>query len=408
MKIALVTQYFWPESFTINEIVQVLVEQGHTVEVFTAKPNYPDGDIFPGYSAKGVTQENYIGGVQVNRVPLSPRGQGGAKNLIKNYLSFVINGVRYFPKMTKDKEFDVIFVFTLSPITSVLPAIWLKWKMRKHLAIWVLDLWPESLSATGYVKNKFALKIVEQLVKFIYACSDTILVQSHAFIDAVGKYADKKKIIYYPNSYLEPEVCVDNDVSQELLTTLENNFCVVFAGNLGKAQSLPTLVDAAEKLRDLSNFKLILLGSGSMSSWLEEQITQRNLSNLVLPGRFPAEQMPAYFNKARCLLVSLGKDDILAKTVPAKIQSYLAAGRPILASIDGEAAKVVDASGAGYSSAAEDVDGLVQNILKMYHLSDSERAEMGKRGREYFLENFEMHKQVTNLINILQERISNK
>ncbi|PMC15693.1 glycosyltransferase family 4 protein [Oligella urethralis] len=406
MKIALITQYFWPESFTINEIVEVLVEQGHTVEVFTAKPNYPDGDIFPGYSAKGVIQEDFIDGVQVNRVPLTPRGQGGARNLIKNYLSFVINGVRYFPKMAKGKEFDVIFVFTLSPITSVLPAIWLKWRMRKHLAIWVLDLWPESLSATGYVKNKLALKIVEQLVKFIYACSDTILVQSHAFVDAVGKYANKNKIIYYPNSYLEPEVLVDNDVSQDLLATLESNFCVVFAGNLGKAQALRTLVDAAEKLSDLPNFKLVFLGSGSMMSWLEEQKTQRNLSNLVLAGRFPANQMPVYFSKAGCLLVSLGKDDILAKTVPAKIQSYLAAGQPILASIDGEAAKVVNASGAGYSSDAEDVDGLVQNILKMYNLSENERKKMGMRGREYFLENFEMHKQVANLINILQERIS--
>lgn len=405
MKIALVTQYFWPESFTINEIVKVLVEQGHTVEVFTGKPNYPDGEVFSGYTANGVSSEFFADKVKVNRVPLSPRGKSGAKNLIKNYLSFVKNGIRYFPSMAKGKEFDVIFVFTLSPITSVLPAIWLKWRLRKHLAIWVLDLWPESLSATGYVKNKFALKIVEQLVKFIYARTDTILVQSHAFVDAVSQYADKKKIFYYPNSYLEPETPTTDEVSQELIEVLEQNFCVVFAGNLGKAQALSTLIDAAEKLKDLPNFKLVLIGSGSMSEWLEEQKERRDLNNVMLPGRFLPEQMPVYFELAECLLVSLGKDDILAKTVPAKIQSYLAAGKPLLASIDGEAAKVVEASEAGYSSAAEDVDGLVHNIRKVYSASEADRLKMGSKGREYFLENFEMRKQVTNLVDILQARI---
>ena len=406
MKIALVTQYFWPESFTINEIVKVLVEQGHTVEVFTGKPNYPEGEIFPGYASEGVAREIFADNVPVNRIPLAPRGKSGAKNLIKNYLSFVINGLRYFPGMAKGKDFDVVFVFTLSPITSVIPAIWLKWRLRKHLAIWVLDLWPESLSATGYVKNKFALKVVEQLVKLIYACSDTILVQSQAFIGAVGRYAKNNKIIYYPNSYLEPELESVTATSQELLNILDENFCLVFAGNLGKAQALPTLLDAAERLRDLNNFKLVLIGSGSMSEWLKEQKELRKLDNVVLPGRFPPEHMPTYFAKAACLLVSLGKDDILAKTVPAKVQSYLAAGKPLLASIDGEAALVVEASGAGFSSAAEDADGLVNNILRVYHLSDEKRQEMGRQGREYFLDNFEMRKQVTNLVNILQSRIS--
>ena len=405
MKIALVTQYFWPESFTINEIVKVLVEQGHTVEVFTGKPNYPDGEIFPGYSAEGCTQETFAEKVAIYRVPLSPRGKSGAINLIKNYLSFVINGVRFFPKMAKEKDFDVIFVFTLSPITSVIPGIWLKWRLRKHLAIWVLDLWPESLSATGYVKNRFALKIVEQMVKAIYACTDTILVQSNAFIEAVGKYANRKKIFYYPNSYLEPNLEAQ-DASSELCEVLENNFCVVFAGNLGKAQSLPTLVDAAEQLKDLDDFKLVLIGSGSMSGWLEEQKKQRNLDNLILAGRFPPEHMPIYFARAKCLLVSLGKDDILAKTVPAKVQSYLAAGKPLLASIDGEGAQVVESSGAGFSSRAEDTQGLVNNIRRMHQLTDEQREAMGQSGREYFLEHYEMHKQVRNLVEILESRLS--
>ncbi len=405
MRIALVTQYFWPESFTINEIVSVLEEQGHTVEVFTGKPNYPDGVTFPGYTSEGVQVETFAKSVSVNRAPLRPRGKSGAKNLIKNYFSFIWNGLRYFPSFAKGKEFDVIFVFTLSPITSVIPAIWLKWRMKKHLAIWVLDLWPESLSATGYIKNKFALKLVEQLVKGIYACSDTILVQSHAFIEAVGKYANKSKVFYYANSYLEPKVNERENVSAELCNTLENHFSVVFAGNLGKAQALPTLLDAAEQLRDLPDFKLVLIGSGSMSEWLSEQKELRGLDNVMLAGRYPSSHMPAYFEKAACLLVSLGKDDILARTVPAKVQSYLAAAKPLLASIDGEAARVIHEAGAGLASEAENADELAKNIRTMYYLSTDERLAMGHNARRYFLEHYEMHQQVRKLIDLLQSRI---
>lgn len=405
MKIALVTQYFWPESFTINEIVSVLEEQGHTVEVFTGKPNYPEGVIFPGYTSEGEQVEMFADSIQVNRAPLLPRGKNSAKKLIKNYFSFVWNGLRYFPRFAKGKEFDVIFVFTLSPITSVIPAIWLKWRMKKHLAIWVLDLWPESLSATGYVKNKLVLKLVEQLVKGIYACADTILVQSHAFIEAVGKYADKRKIFYYANSYLEPQAEEKPEVSAELCKTLENHFSVVFAGNLGKAQALPTLLDAAENLRDLPDFKLVLIGSGSMSDWLKEQKESRSLDNVILVGRYPSSHMPAYFAKAACLLVSLGKDDILARTVPAKVQSYLAAAKPLLASIDGEAARVIHEAGAGLASEAENADELAKNIRTMYYLSEDERSVMGHNARRYFLEHYEIHKQVRKLTDLLQSRL---
>lgn len=408
MRIALVTQYFWPETFSINELVQSLVAQGHTVEVFTGKPNYPDGDVFPGYSASGVTEDVFDQTVPVHRVPLRPRGQGGAKNLILNYLSFVFNGIRYFPKQAKGKEFDVIFVFTLSPITSVIPAIYLKWKLKTHLAIWVLDLWPESLEATGFIKNCWVLKGVGLLVRAIYSCADTILVQSHAFIGAVGRYAQHQKISYYANSHIDMDqrAPATTTVPADLLAELDNNFCLVFTGNLGTAQAVETLVDAAAKLAHLPDFRMVLVGSGSMSGWLQERKQTQGLSNLILAGRFPSEEMPQFLFRASGLLVSLKQAQIFAQTVPAKVQSYLAAGRPIIASLDGEGARVVLEAKAGFACPAEDVDGLVEAIEHLYHLPVGQRAELGRSGRAYFLRNFETNAQAAKLVEILQNRLA--
>lgn len=408
MKIALVTQYFWPESFSINDLVKTLVEQGHTVEVFTGKPNYPDGILFPGYIAEGCSEEVFENKVLVHRVPLRPRGTGGAKNLFLNYLSFVFNGLRYFPKQVKGKSFDVIFVFTLSPITSVIPAIYLKWKLKTHLAIWVLDLWPESLSATGFVRSKLILSAVGWLVRGIYAYTDTILVQSQAFVSAVARYARPDKIFYYANSCNDAPLVpprAQTIVPENVLTLLEHNFCVVFTGNLGTAQAVETLLAAARRLIHLSDVKLVLVGSGSRSDWLEQQKNELRLDNLVLAGRFPANEMPQFLWRAQGLIVSLKRAEIFAQTVPAKVQSYLAAGRPIIAALDGEGARVITESGAGLVCPAEDVDGVVSCIKTLYSMSSHQRETMGSAGRAYFLSHFEMGKQARNLIQILQNRI---
>lgn len=408
MKIALVTQYFWPESFSINDLVQTLVEQGHTIEVFTGKPNYPEGEVFSGYSADGCMQETFISGVTVHRVPLRPRKSGGAKNLLLNYLSFVFNGLRYFPGSAKGKDFDVVFVFTLSPITSVIPAIYLKWKLKKPLVIWVLDLWPESLQATGFIKNRLILRAVGWMVRAIYASTDAILVQSQAFVSAVSRYSNREKIIYYANSYKEvpPTITDSTQIPVDLLSELENKFCVVFAGNLGTAQAVETLVDAAERLRHMADFRLVLVGSGSMSGWLQQQKEERALDNLILAGRFPAQEMPQFFARAQALLVSLKRAEIFAQTVPAKVQSYLAAGKPIIAALDGEGARVVREAKAGLTCPAEDVESLVGCIKQLYKMPLADREAMGVAGRTYFLENFEMGKQATRLAQILENCVN--
>lgn len=410
MKIVLVSQYFWPESFIINDLVRTLAAQGHHVRVLTGKPNYPTGEVFPGYRAAGCVEECFIPGVPVDRVPLRPRGKGGAKGLVLNYLSFVFNGLYFFPRAfrcTQDKV-DVIFVFAPSPITSVIPAIYLKFRLKAHLAVWVQDLWPESLSATGFIRNPMALRLVGWLVRGIYTCTDTILVQSKAFTAPVSRYARKDKIIYYPNSYQDSPLHPTNytQVPPELLKQLEQNFCLVFAGNIGTAQSVETLVQAAENLRHLPDCKLVLVGSGSMVMWIEEQKALRRLDNLILAGRFPSSEMPQFFSRAAGLLVTLKRQEIFGYTIPSKVQAYLAAGRPVIAALDGEGARLIEEAGAGLTCAAEDSAGLTRCVEELFHMPLEARENLGQAGRKYFLENFEMTRQSQRLVEILENRMN--
>lgn len=401
MKILVLSQYFWPESFIINDIVRTLDDQGHQVVVATGKPNYPDGKIFDGYSATGTQHERYLGKIDVLRVPLWPRGAGGAKNLILNYLSFVLAGLIFLPWMLRKREFDAILVFAPSPVLQAIPAIPLKWLKKARLALWVQDLWPESLKATGFISNPHALKTVGWLVKVIYRSCDILLVQSRAFFEPVSRYADPRKIIYYPNSIDAHPSVEAAPIPYELGELLAQYFCVVFAGNLGTAQALDTLVEAAVQLRDDPQVRLVLVGSGSRLAWLQSQQQALGLNNLILAGRFAPQAMPKIFEKSSALLVSLNDNEAFAQTVPSKIQAYLAAGRPILASINGEGARVVLEAGAGLTSVAEEVLPLVENIRRLQALDVAERDAMGKSGRDYFDANFDMPSQVNNLVRIL-------
>lgn len=410
MKILLVTQYFWPESFIINELVTTLVKQGHIIEILTGKPNYPDGVIYKDYSASGCTTGIFEKNIPIHRVPIVPRGKSSAKGLILNYLSFVFSGLFYFHKLIKNKKFDVIFVYAPSPITSVIPAIYLKKRLKIPLGVWVQDLWPESLSATGFIKNRYALNLVGRVVRKIYSATDLLLVQSKAFMKPVSKYANVEKIVYYPNNFMESSVDQSQSelLSKELLFLLEHNRCFVFAGNLGTAQALETIVQAAEHLINLPDCKILLVGSGSMSNWIEQQIIAKKLDNIIMTGRFPSSVMPLIFSRSTGLIVTLKRDEIFAYTIPSKIQAYLAAGRPIIAAVDGEGGRVVIEAGAGFAIPAEDAVALADSIEKLYYMPDIQREKIGQSGRAYFLKHFEMISQCHRLIEILDERIIKK
>jgi glycosyltransferase involved in cell wall biosynthesis len=406
MKLLVVSQYFWPESFRINDLVRSLVGRGHKVDVLTGKPNYPEGVFFNGYRAAGCQVEIWEG-ASVYRVPLFPRGEGNAWRLALNYFSFVLTGFLFSPWLLRRRKYDVVFVYGLSPILAAIPAIFLAWIKRRKLIVWVQDLWPESLSATGYVRNPWVLCAVKLVVRWIYRRADLLLVQSRAFVAPVAALTPGGAIVYYPNSvdatFFEAS---SSDLVLPDFSALNEGFAVVFAGNLGKGQAVEVLVEAAALLVDTPEIRLIVFGRGSRWKWMREQTQCRGLTNLHLPGRVSNKTMPSLMRKAAVLLVTLADQSIFAATVPNKMQAYFAVGRPIVACLNGEGARLLEESGAGFAVPAEDAQGLADAILKLYRMLPEERERLGANGKLFYKKHFDHEKLVSDLIRHLQRTIS--
>lgn len=401
MNILIVSQYFWPEEFRINEIAQTLVEKSIEVEVLTGKPNYPQGETFSGYSSWGCQRQTHQG-ISINRVPILPRRKG-ALRLALNYFSFVASGLVLAPWLLRKKKFDVIFVYAPSPILQAIPALFLGWIKGCPVVLWVLDLWPESLSATGHVRNKTVLNLVKWVVRFIYRHSDFILVQSRAFEEPVSALASGTAVMYYPNS-VDGSFAKQANSEPPMVAGLETGFSVMFAGNIGTAQGVEIIVEAAELLKQYTDINFVVLGDGSSRERMLKENQQRGLNNLHLPGRFPVETMPGFMQKASVLLVTLTDQPIFSLTVPNKVQAYMAAGRPIIACLNGEGARLVEKARAGLATPAEDAKGLAETVLHLYRLPPAERELMGSNGRKYYKDHFDHNHLVEQLILILQNK----
>ncbi len=387
MRVLIVSQYFWPESFRINDLVAGLKQRGHGVTVLTGMPNYPSGRFFPGYGFLSPLREEF-NGAQVLRVPLIPRGNGRGWRLALNYLSFALSASLIAPWRCRG-AFDVIFVFEPSPITVALPAIVLKWQKKAPLLLWVLDLWPESIAAAGPIRSSAILGLIGRMVRFIYRHCDRILVQSRSFIPLVASMeAPHEKIRYFP-SWAESIFTTTSQNNRNTLPPLPNGFRVMFAGNIGAAQDFDNVLTAAEILKPYRDIHWIVLGEGRMFERVKSQVRSRGLAaNVHLLGSFPLETMPTFFHRADVMLVTLKRDPIFALTIPAKIQSYLACGRPIAAMLDGEGARIVTEAGAGRAGPAEDPRALAENILALYDMGEAARMHMGQSAREYYEQHF--------------------
>jgi len=407
MNILFITQYFWPESFRNNDVISGLREKGHDVTVLTGIPNYPGGKYFSGYTCFNKRRENYQG-VDVVRVPLIPRGPGGTMRLIINYLSFTLCASVLGPFYCR-KKYDLI-LFSLSPFTEGIPAILFKMLKKAKVVYWAQDIWPESLSATGAIKAAYLLKFVRIFIRTIYGNCDMIMMQSRAFSSYIEREGIvKEQIRYLPNGAEElyRKVTLPSDASERSL--MPAGFRIVFAGNIGAAQDFETILSAAEKTKEYKDIHWVIIGDGRLKSWVEEQVTARNLSaTFHLIGRYPVEDMPRFFSLADAMLVTLKKEPIFALTIPGKVQSYLACARPIIAALDGEGARVVEEAGAGLTCPAESPDELAQTVLKLYRMPGVEREHMAEKGREYFESNFERNLLLNRLENWLLELCGNR
>lgn len=406
MRILIVSQYFYPEEFRINDVAWSLQKKGHVVDVLTGKPNYPVGTIFDGYRALGRTTENY-NGVTIHRVPMIPRGRGGLR-LSLNYLSFVVSGVMYSRRMLRNREYDVVFVYGNSPILQAIPAIFIRWCRRIPVVLWVQDLWPESLQATGYIHSRAVLGAVRSIVGFIYRHVDLLLAQSQTFVRALRPLAATTVVKYYPNS-VDDSFAVRSAVEKTDIHDGSEVFSVVFAGNIGSAQAVEVIINAANQLKEFANIQFVVVGDGSRRNWMMDQVERLQLSNVSLPGRSPVDAMPKILQSASVLLVTLSDHKIFSQTVPNKVQAYMASRRPIIACLNGEGARLVASEAkCGIAVQSEDSSALADAVLAMYRSTPQERDAMGARGFEYYNEHFKHDKLVDELVEHFELLVNNR
>lgn len=389
MKILVISQYFWPENFRINDLVQELVSRGHNVTVLTGYPNYPGGIVYNEFRDKPGEFSTFAG-ANICRVPLLERGKGGWR-LGLNYLSFMLSAALLGPLKLRGQNFDVIFVFEPSPVTVGIPAVVLGKFKKAPVVFWVLDLWPETLAAVGAVHSRVLLGAIGWMVRFIYNRCELVLGQSKGFIGSIAKYCDdKRKIRYFP-SWAE-DVYSNHEVTQLApeIRVQEGVFNVLFAGNIGEAQDFPAILDAVERLKAHSAIRWLIVGGGRMSDWLQQEVKSRGLEkSILLLGRFPFERMPSFYAHADVLLVSLKAEPAFSLTIPGKIQSYLMFGVPIIGMLDGEGASAIREAQAGLVCSAGDSIGLAQAVLSLSTMHKSERLAMGRNGRNYAKHEFD-------------------
>ena len=404
MKILIVSQYFWPENFRVNDLTQELVKRGHSVTVLTGIPNYPAGIVFDAYRQNPKAFEQYAG-AKVLRVPMLARAQGSIR-LFLNYLSFVCGACVFGPWRLRGQQFDAIFVFEPSPVTVGLPAILLGGIKRTPVVFWVLDLWPETLAAIGAVRSPRLLGWIGQMVKFIYERCTLVLGQSRAFLGSISKYCtDPHKIRYFP-SWAEAVFNAPDPSPAPEISLRKDVFNILFAGNIGEAQDMPAVIAAAEKLKSNASIRWLIVGDGRKSNWLKEEVERRGLQeNVLLLGRFPVERIPSFYAHADALLVSLKNDPVFSMTIPGKVQSYLMAGIPLIGMLNGEGAEVIKQANAGLTCSAGDADGLVAAVLEMAAQNSEQRHQLGLNGRAFATTEFDRDMLIERLEALLCEAV---
>jgi glycosyltransferase involved in cell wall biosynthesis len=402
MKVLLVTQYFYPENFKSNDIAFELKNRGYNVDVLAGIPNYPEGKYYKGYNFFRKRME-IINGVRVFRAFQVPRGANNGVLLAINYLSYAFFASLWAFILSIFQKYDCVVVHQTSPITQGFPAVLVKKIQKIPMYFWVLDIWPDAMTSGGGVTNKSVLTFIDRIVKYMYNNSDKILISSEEFEPLISSKGDYKgKIEYFPNW------------SDDLLflpqyypiPELPKGFIIMIAGNLGISQNLDAVMQAALELKNEKTIKWVLIGEGSKKGWVDNFIETNLLKETVFTyGKFPLEAIPAFYKNADAMLLTLsGKYSDLQFYVPARLQSYMAAGRPVLGMIDGAATELIRKANCGYSVKAGDYKTLAKTIREKV-LSDLDSFEkLGLNGREYFEKHFQKDICIDHLCEIINEK----
>lgn len=396
-KILYVCQLFYPEVSRGNDIAFHWAEMGHDVHVVTGIPNYPEGVFYKGY---GIFRNRHqvVNGVRVTRLPIFPRGHNKVM-LALNYFSYFIVAWVYVLFLAIGHRYDFVFVQQLSPVTMSVPGVLYK-KLRKvPLYTWVLDLWPESLSVAGGIRNKYILGFFDRFVRSEYKWSDILLTSSKSFDKSILKYGDyKDKIVYYPQwsdgSGSNTDCMNLTDILKEKgfddkKVFDETCFKVMFAGAVGEAHGMECNLQAALLTKERKDIKWIIVGDGRKLPWVQQFVADHGLEETVLTlGRYPSETMPLFFEKADVMLVSLSDSPLFNLYAPAKISSYMASGRPIVVCLNGEGAEVVERAECGWHVAAGDARSLTELVVRLSETAKETLIRKGACGRAFYEKNF--------------------
>jgi len=382
-RIVVISQYFYPEEFRINDLCVAWVTRGYDVTVITGIPNYPKGRFFQGYGWFRKRTETHQG-VRIIRLPILARGKGFVR-LSLNYISFVMSGF-VWARFTTMKA-DVVFVNEVSPMTQALPGIWFGQRRKIPVLLYVQDLWPENIEATIGSKRKRFLRGIDQLVRGIYHDVTTILTSSNAYIDNIrSKGIDPTKLIYWPQYaelFYQPVSKLSRFVIPDTPSTK-----IIFTGNMGVAQGLQLLIDVANATSHL-DVEYYFVGDGSEKANLIHLAQQRQLANVYFLDSVKATEVPQYLAQCDLAYLSLIDAPIYELTVPAKLQSYLACGIPVLGSVKGEVARILETSQAGFVSPPGDAIALQAAIQRFMNLDSHEIRQLRSNARSAYERMFE-------------------
>ena len=405
LKILIVSQYFWPENFRINELTCELKKLKHNITVLTGYPNYPEGKIYNDF-LNNQTRFSKYKGINIIRVPLIPRGQSRVQ-LIANYLSFCINASILGLIKLRKKEFDIIFVFQTSPILVGIPSSIISFFKKTPQILWILDLWPETLTAMGILKKKWQIKFVRFFTNLIYQQFNIILTQSKSILNIIRKYTKTIETFYFP-AWSESNTLPKSIKIAKEIKGKKSLFTIIFAGNIGEAQDFPSIVKAVSFLVKINfkHFRIITLGNGSKKAWLIKEIKKQKLNPYFeIMDSYPPTRMPSFFEHADALLVSLKDEEVFKMTIPGKIQTYLTTGKPIIGMLSGEGAKVIKEAKAGLVCNSGDYKNLGKLIIKISKMSKMEREDLGKNGLNFCKKEFDRNYLILKLESIMKNLI---
>lgn len=403
MKILLISQHFYPENFKCNDVAFELVRRGHEVTVLAGIPNYPLGKFFDGYGLFTKRVE-ILNGVKVIRSTVVPRGKGGAIRLALNYFSFAFSASVRALFMSVRHKYDIILVHETSPVTVGIPAVLVKKIVGIPLYFWVLDLWPESLSAAGGINNKYILGFFSGITKWIYRNSTRILISSKGFEQSIlekGNFANK--LVYFPN-WADKALL---NKTEYPLPLLPEGFRAMFAGNMGEAQDFDHLMETACLLKEEKDIHFLLVGDGRKRLWVEQFIKDNKLQETVhWLGRHPLEAMPSFFEKADVMLVSLKDNLIFNLTVPAKVQAYMSAAKPIVSMMNGEGGRIIEEAQCGFSTNAGNAMELAKLIRDAYGMEKNALRRLGENGCQFCRQHFDFTRRMNHLCEMMGENIT--